>query len=371
MAAYGREWSHRRGSLGGPGQRGRERSGYGREFQGEGPRRHAQRRYRTFGPESGFEEGVGYGANVGYGMEMEYGPEEELGGGVRYRPLRRQGVGREFGAERGYGTQRGYGAQRGYAAHRGYRTQRGYPTRPESETERGYYGGEYGFWSDYGERQFPEYGYDYEFGGRAWPYRRSYRGAGRFEGRGEPSGFRRARGGAPLSRVGGEQGHLYGREFARHGRQGQGRFSQSRFRGAGGYAEEEFGPEFGRRGEPRYGHTPADRWPQTGHDVDNLDREELEMNDGDIREAVLENLFQDSWINPERIDIDVDGGVVTLRGEVRDFMEARYAWDDAWESPGVRGVINNLTVRADMPQEGMELPQTAGSSKGFGERGRR
>lgn len=84
------------------------------------------------------------------------------------------------------------------------------------------------------------------------------------------------------------------------------------------------------------------------------------MTDGEIREAVLENLFQDTWINPDRIDIDVDRGVVTLGGEVRDFMEARYAWDDVWESAGVRGVVNNLTVRADLPQERMELPQTSG-----------
>jgi osmotically-inducible protein OsmY len=120
--------------------------------------------------------------------------------------------------------------------------------------------------------------------------------------------------------------------------------------------------------EPHYGHTPVDRWPETGRDLDHLEAEELEMDDGDIREAVLENLFQDTWIDPERIDIDVDRGVVTMTGEVRDFMEARYAWDDAWESAGVKGVINNLTVRADLPQEAMELPQTSGSRKGGGGR---
>jgi osmotically-inducible protein OsmY len=87
------------------------------------------------------------------------------------------------------------------------------------------------------------------------------------------------------------------------------------------------------------------------------------MGDEEIREGVLENLFQDTWINPERIDIEVDRGVVTLAGEVRDFMEARYAWDDVWESAGVRGVINNLTVRADLPQDEMDLPQTSGSRR--------
>jgi hypothetical protein len=58
----------------------------------------------------------------------------------------------------------------------------------------------------------------------------------------------------------------------------------------------------------------------------------------------------------------VEEGVVTLTGEVADFMEARYAWDDAWESPGVRGVVNNITVRTDLPhpQHGDVVPQSAG-----------
>jgi osmotically-inducible protein OsmY len=55
--------------------------------------------------------------------------------------------------------------------------------------------------------------------------------------------------------------------------------------------------------------------------------------------------------------------VVTLTGEVDDFLKARYAWDDAWEAEGVRGVVNNLTVRADLPQaptHGDVVPQSAG-----------
>ena len=84
------------------------------------------------------------------------------------------------------------------------------------------------------------------------------------------------------------------------------------------------------------------------------------MSDEEIREAVLDNLFHDEWIHPDRIDVQVERGVVTLSGEVDDFLEARYAWDDAWAAPGVRGVINNLTVRTDVPQQEMEIPQTSG-----------
>jgi osmotically-inducible protein OsmY len=76
-----------------------------------------------------------------------------------------------------------------------------------------------------------------------------------------------------------------------------------------------------------------------------------EMEDGEVREAVYARMSEDAWLDPRRIDVQVEDGVVTLTGEVDDYMEARYAWDDAWEADGVRGVINNLTVRTDQPQE--------------------
>lgn len=314
MAEYGREWSHRRGGRS-PSRRPRSTSyGYGREFTAERPlRRRAQRHFTGFKREPGIEEGFGYGAGVGYGMEMEYGPGPE---------------------ER---TWMGGRTQRGYRGGPGYRVERGYP------------GGGRGAWTDYEERRLAEYGYDYEYGGRGWPYREGYAGA--WEPAERRYRERRPRAGESMGRpyMGRSyRGGMYGPEFA---------------------YEEDFGyPPSRQAMHPRYGHTPVDRWPETGHDVDHLDADELEMHDGEIREAVLENLFQDSWIDPERIDVEVDRGVVTLTGEVRDFMEARYAWDDAWESPGVRGVVNNLTVRADLPQEGMELPQTSGEEGGRGRR---
>lgn len=332
MVDYGREWSRRPGQRSHRGTRGRYDFEYGFRgtSRGEFPRRRIPPRFGYMGREPGIEEGFGYGMESGYGVEMRRG------------------------------------AERGFRAERGYRTSPGY------ETERGYRGREYGVWSDYGERHLPaEYGY--EFGRGRWPSRRYGGREGRYGG--GPAGLRRARERASLPR----EEHLYGREFARHeyGR----RYPAQRFRGAGGgYAEEYFeeepfgAEEFGLREEfgprRRYGHTPVDRWPDTGHDVDHLDREELTMDDGEIREAVLENLFQDSWIDPDRIDVDVQDGVVTLTGEVRDFMEARYAWDDAWETAGVRGVINNLTVRADIPSERMEMPQTASGERTGGGRGR-
>lgn len=86
-------------------------------------------------------------------------------------------------------------------------------------------------------------------------------------------------------------------------------------------------------------------------------RQARRLGDDEIRDDVQEALFQDSWIEPDRIEVEVDNGIVTLKGEVRDFMEARYAWDDAWDTPGVRGVINQLTVQPE-GEEAPEKPST-------------
>ncbi|MBW3627839.1 MAG: BON domain-containing protein [Gemmatimonadetes bacterium] len=88
--------------------------------------------------------------------------------------------------------------------------------------------------------------------------------------------------------------------------------------------------------EPRrsFDDWPGSRQPEFGE----------ELSDEEIRSAVRQNLFNDNWIDAERIQVEVSEQVVTLTGEVDDYLEARYAWDDAWEAPGVRGVINQLSV---------------------------
>jgi hypothetical protein len=85
-----------------------------------------------------------------------------------------------------------------------------------------------------------------------------------------------------------------------------------------------------------------------------------EVDDDEIRSTVEQNLQQDGWVDAGSIKVEVDDQVVTLTGEVGDYLEARYAWDDAWDTTGVRGVINNLTVRLDgaASQHGDPFPQS-------------
>jgi hypothetical protein len=89
------------------------------------------------------------------------------------------------------------------------------------------------------------------------------------------------------------------------------------------------------------------------------------LDDDEIEQMVRQNLYQDDWIDADAIDVEVTNGVVTLRGEVSDYLEARYAWDDTWETEGVRGVLNQLTVRVDQPSAAAQsLPQSGGGQQG-------
>lgn len=82
------------------------------------------------------------------------------------------------------------------------------------------------------------------------------------------------------------------------------------------------------------------------------------LSDTELERAVRRKLREDGWLDPRRIRVSAADGVVTLTGEVGDFMEARYAWDDAWETEGVRGVLNHVTVRpADGELHGDPFPQ--------------
>lgn len=67
--------------------------------------------------------------------------------------------------------------------------------------------------------------------------------------------------------------------------------------------------------------------------------------DEELRDEVEEALFYDTWVDAEAISVEVEDGVVTLRGELPSYEEVRYATDDAWDVDGVIGVRSELTVR--------------------------
>jgi len=65
-----------------------------------------------------------------------------------------------------------------------------------------------------------------------------------------------------------------------------------------------------------------------------------------IYDGVVNSLFWDRAIPPNRVTVDEDRGLVTLHGEVERAYESSCAEEDALRVPGVIGVKNEITVHA-------------------------
>lgn len=183
-------------------------------------------------------------------------------------------------------------------------------------------------------------GYGAEYGGR---YDRGF--ARRPTAGGHAGGYDRGVYGSRYPSYGGYPGGP--RQGTYYGGRGYDLGYEARYDAGYGGARQTFMPEEAYRRHPEYDRPQQQRggrWPAGGHD---LDARDVEISDEEVEGAVREALESDHWIEAERVEVEVRDGVVTLTGEVDDYLEARYAWDDAWESAGVRGVVNQLTVRVD------------------------
>jgi hypothetical protein len=111
----------------------------------------------------------------------------------------------------------------------------------------------------------------------------------------------------------------------------------------GGYSWSEYGRELAELyGPARYGYGPY---------YDRLQRRR--RSDDEIRADVEEALFYDTWVDADRIAVEVEEGIVTLTGTLPNFDEVRFATDDAWDVDGVRG------VRSDFEVGGRRIPAGA------------
>ena len=88
--------------------------------------------------------------------------------------------------------------------------------------------------------------------------------------------------------------------------------------------------------------------------------------DAELKTEVEDALFFDTWVDAEAITVEVSGGVVTLRGELPDYDEVRYATDDAWDVDGVRGVRSELRVNTARRRPLDQVGQPRGGTSGIG-----
>lgn len=71
----------------------------------------------------------------------------------------------------------------------------------------------------------------------------------------------------------------------------------------------------------------------------------MERTDTQILKDVTEHLRWDVRVDSSLMEVAVENGAVTLRGEVEAYVERTAAVDVAWSVAGVREVNNHLTVR--------------------------
>ncbi len=313
----------------------------------------------------GAYSGPGYGGGFGGGYSGGYGGGYGgYSGGQGYGGGHGQGFGGTFiGAEGGASA--GYGRDDDDLAGQDERFQGGYSGgfggrfRP-----RGQQGG-----SGYGDYQRGAFGGDYEAGSYG-----GFRGAaGRgYGGYGADYGLDMSRydvdyggafmGGVSRGTFGGGYDAGYGDFGARSGGLGGGYGGGRGYDGGyGGYAQGPFMPEEAYSRHPEY-NQPSQRRGRDAVGYGYSAAADEDLPDEQVLHGVRSRLQQDRWLDADRINVEVEDGVVTLTGEVGDFMEARYAWDDAWETPGVHGVVNSLAVRTDLPHDphGDVVPQSSG-----------
>lgn len=111
----------------------------------------------------------------------------------------------------------------------------------------------------------------------------------------------------------------------------------------GGYGWGGMGPGLGMGGPFWWGAPPG--WT----DLDLYDyNSNYVLDDNEIADLAKDNIVADPGIpmsDAHNIDVRVSGGTATLSGTVRNPRTSPLAYTDAYWTPGVRDVVNNIEVQ--------------------------
>lgn len=72
------------------------------------------------------------------------------------------------------------------------------------------------------------------------------------------------------------------------------------------------------------------------------------LDDNEITDVILDNIEADPGIpfsDEHKIKVEVKNGLATLSGEVNQPRSVPFAYVDAWWTPGVKEVVNNIKVK--------------------------
>ncbi len=70
-----------------------------------------------------------------------------------------------------------------------------------------------------------------------------------------------------------------------------------------------------------------------------------DRSDGQVKSDVVNRLRDNVHTKDHKLTVNVHGGAVVLEGDVSSALAKRAAGDDAWDTPGVVDVSNQLHVR--------------------------
>jgi osmotically-inducible protein OsmY len=87
---------------------------------------------------------------------------------------------------------------------------------------------------------------------------------------------------------------------------------------------------------------PDQRYYYDWYDADGPGR----LTDSDIKSTLVDRLNEDPFTSDMRIKVDVKQHVVVLGGDAPTTIAKRVAGDNAWDTPGVVDVSNQIQVMA-------------------------